>query len=158
MAVLVQQLIPADVSTVVFSANPVTGDGGEIVINANWGLGESIVGGRVMPDTYVVCKLDLSIHLRQVAKKERMTVPATGGTREVAVPRWLRTQPVLSDAQILETARLALALEASMGVPVDVECAYRDEMLYLLQCRPITALGKAKTVFDRMDIQRRMEP
>ncbi len=158
MAVLVQQLIPADVSAVVFSANPVTGDGTEIVINASWGLGESIVGGRVMPDMYVVRKQDLSIHVQQVARKECMTVPATGGTREVAVPRWLRTHPVLSDTQILETARLALALEASMGVPVDVECAYRNEMLYLLQCRPITALGKATTVFDPMDIERRVEP
>lgn len=139
MAVLVQQLIPADVSAVVFSAHPVTGDRAEIVINANWGLGESIVGGRVTPDTYVVRRPDLAIHLRQVAAKERMAVPAKEGTREVAVPRWMRTQPALSDAQILEVSHLGMALEASMGTPVDVECAYRDERLYLLQCRPITA-------------------
>jgi pyruvate,water dikinase len=48
---------------------------------------------------------------------------------------------VLSDAQILEIAHLGLALEASMGAPVDVECVYRNKVLYLLQCRPITALG-----------------
>jgi pyruvate,water dikinase len=142
MAVLVQQLIPADVSAVVFSAHPVTGNQAEIVINANWGLGESIVGGRVTPDTYVVRKPDLSIPLRKLAKKERMAVPAKEGTREVAVPRWMRTQPVLSDAQILEVARLGMALEASMGAPVDVECAYRNEVLYLLQCRPVTAIGQ----------------
>jgi pyruvate, water dikinase len=141
MAVLVQQLIPADASAVVFSAHPVTGNRAEIVINANWGLGESIVDGCVTPDTYVVRRPDLAIHLRQVAEKARMAVPAKEGTREVAVPRWMRTQPALSDAQILEVARLGMALEASMGTPVDVECAYRDEVLYLLQCRPITALG-----------------
>jgi len=54
IAVLVQQLIPADVSSVVFSANPVTGSRDEVMINASWGLGESIVGGTVTPDTYVV--------------------------------------------------------------------------------------------------------
>jgi len=136
--VLVQQLIPADVSAVVFSAHPVTGNRAEIVINANWGLGESIMDGRVTPDTYVVRRPDLVIHLCQVAEKERMAVPEQEGTREVAVPRWMRTQPVLSDAQVLEVARLAIALEASMGTPVDVECAYRNGTLYLLQCRPIT--------------------
>lgn len=56
LAVLVQQFIPSDVSAVVFSANPVTGNRHEVVINASWGLGESVVGGRVNPDTYVVRK------------------------------------------------------------------------------------------------------
>jgi phosphoenolpyruvate synthase/pyruvate phosphate dikinase len=138
MAVLVQQLIPADVSGVVFSANPITGNRAECVINANWGLGESIVGGRVTPDAYVVRKADLAIQQCQVADKERMTVPAANGTREISVPRWLRRQPVLSGEQIVEMARLSITLEATMGWPVDVECAYRGGELYLLQCRPIT--------------------
>jgi pyruvate,water dikinase len=139
MAVLIQQLIPADVSAVVFSANPVTGNREESFINASWGLGESIVGGRVTPDTYVVCKADLAIQQRQVADKERMTVPAANGVREISVPRWLRRQPVLTGDQIVEIARLSIRLEATMGWPVDVECAYRRGELYLLQCRPITA-------------------
>jgi phosphoenolpyruvate synthase/pyruvate phosphate dikinase len=139
MAVLVQQLIPADVSAVVFSANPVTGNREECLINASWGLGESIVGGSVTPDAYVVCKADLAIQQRQIADKARMTVLAANGTREIPVPRWLRRQPVLSGEQIVEMARLAITLEATMGWPVDVECAYRHGELYLLQCRPITA-------------------
>jgi phosphoenolpyruvate synthase/pyruvate phosphate dikinase len=139
MAVLVQQLIPADVSAVVFSANPVTGNREESLINASWGLGESIVGGSVTPDAYVVRKADLAIQQRQIADKERMTIPATNGTREISVPRWLRRQPVLSGEQIVEMACLSIRLEATMGWPVDVECAYRHGKLYLLQCRPITA-------------------
>lgn len=138
MAVLVQQLIPADVSAVVFSANPITGNRAECVINASWGLGESIVGGRVTPDAYVVRKADLAVQERQIADKERMTVPAANRTREISVPRWLRRQPVLTDDQIVEMARLSIRLEATMGWPVDVECAYRGGELYLLQCRPIT--------------------
>ncbi|MBI3967120.1 MAG: PEP/pyruvate-binding domain-containing protein [Chloroflexi bacterium] len=74
LAVLVQQLVPADVSAVVFSANPVTNDRDEVLINASWGLGESVVGGTVTPDAYVVRKHDLAVVSRQIADKRRMTV------------------------------------------------------------------------------------
>jgi pyruvate,water dikinase len=69
-----------------------------------------------------------------------MTVPAARGTREVAVPRFLQQQASLSDVQVAEMAKLALALEATLGYPVDVEAAFAGGELYLLQCRPITTL------------------
>jgi pyruvate,water dikinase len=141
LAVLVQHLVPADVSAVVFSANPVTSARDEIVINASWGLGESIVGGTVTPDTYVVAKADLSVRSRRIAEKARMTVPAEGGTREVDVPRFLRAQPALTDAQAAEMAELAVRLEEATGRPVDVEAAFAGGSLHLLQCRPITTLA-----------------
>jgi pyruvate,water dikinase len=56
VAVLVQQLIPAEVSGVVFSANPVSGSREEVMINSTWGLGESLVSGKVTPDTLIVRK------------------------------------------------------------------------------------------------------
>ncbi|CAG0930749.1 Prodigiosin synthesizing transferase PigC [Thermoflexales bacterium] len=140
VAVLVQQLIMADVSAVVFSADPRTGDTDQIVINATWGLGESLVGGSVTPDLYLVRKRDLKIVERQVSAKLYMTVAGTDGTREVAVPRGLQTESTLRDDQIVALARLARALELNQGWPVDVECAYQDEQVYLLQCRPITTL------------------
>jgi pyruvate,water dikinase len=141
MAVLVQQFIPADVAAVVFSANPVTGNLNEIMINANWGLGESIVSGATTPDTFIVRKSDLAVILRQVADKAQMTVPAPGGTRLMPAPRLLRRQPSLDDEQSLELACLGLTLEQTMNQPVDVECAYLGRTLYLLQCRPITTLS-----------------
>jgi pyruvate,water dikinase len=140
LAVLVQQLVASDVSAVVFSANPVTGHRDEVLINASWGLGESIVGGTVTPDTFVVRKSDLAVTDRTIAEKQRMTISVPGGTREVDVPRFLRAQPSLSEAQSIEMARLALSLETTMGCAVDVECAYAGGQLYLLQCRPITTL------------------
>jgi pyruvate, water dikinase len=140
LAVLVQRLVTADVSAVVFSANPVTGSRDEIVINASWGLGESIVGGTVTPDTYVIRKDDQSISSRMIAEKRRMTVSVPGGTREVDVPRFMRGKPTLDDNRAVEMARLALQLETTMGWPVDVECAYDPNQLFLLQCRPITTL------------------
>jgi len=144
IAILVQQLVPADVSAVLFSANPVTGSRNEVLINASWGLGESIVGGTVTPDTYVVRKADQAVVSRQVAEKRRMTVMASGGTREVEVPRFLRNQQTLSDDQATEMTRLVMALEERMGHPVDVECAYHAGQLHLLQCRPITTLAPSR--------------
>lgn len=140
LAVLVQQLAPADISAVVFSANPVTGRRDEVVINASWGLGESIVGGSVTPDTVVVHKPGRTIVQRQIGDKARMTILSDAGAREVPVPRPMRSQPAVSDEQALEMADLAITLEKTMGWPVDVECAYAHGRLALLQCRPITTL------------------
>src|SRR5262245_10344267 len=141
LAVLVQQLVPADAAAVVFSANPVTGSRDEVVINAGWGLGESIVRGTVTPDTYVIRKSDLAVVCRDIAEKRHMTILAPTGTHEVPVPHKHQRAPSMDDSQVIESARLSLALESAMGWPVDIECAYRGRDLYLLQCRPITTLG-----------------
>ena len=140
IAVLVQELVASDVSAVAFSANPLTGGLDEIMINASWGLGESIVGGTVTPDTFVVTKQRTEIVWKAVALKERMTVLAESGTLEVEVPPDLRSRPSLDDARILEVARLVTLLEATSGFPVDIECAIARDTLFLLQCRPITTL------------------
>jgi phosphoenolpyruvate synthase/pyruvate phosphate dikinase len=145
LAVLVQHLVPADVAAVAFSANPLTGSRDEVVINASWGLGESIVGGTVTPDTYLVRKRDLAVTDRRIADKRRMTVSVPGGTREVDVPRFLRERPALDAGQAAAIARLTADLESTMGWPVDVECAFAGEHLYLLQCRPITTLRDGGT-------------
>ena len=142
MAVLVQQLVPADSSAVIFSANPVTRNRDEIVINASWGLGESIVGGSVSPDTFTIDKGDLSVTESKISDKEVMTVLVPDGTKEVPVPRFMRSQPTLSDEQVIALARLAISLEDQMGWPVDVESAYCGEELFLLQCRLITTLNE----------------
>ncbi|HJS18619.1 MAG TPA: PEP/pyruvate-binding domain-containing protein [Anaerolineales bacterium] len=141
LAVLVQQLIASDVSAIVFSANPITRNREEVIINASWGLGESLVGGTVTPDTFVVRKSDLAVTSRNIADKEHMTVLVPGGTREVNVPHFLRTAACLAEVQLIEVAQMALSLEATMGYAVDIECTYASGKLYLLQCRPITTLG-----------------
>jgi pyruvate,water dikinase len=104
-------------------------------------LGESIVGGTVTPDTFIVNKSDRTITSRMIADKQRMTVPVEGGTDEVDAPRFLRTIPSLNDEQVVEMAELAHNLEKAMGYAVDVECAYAGGKLYLLQCRPVTTLN-----------------
>ena len=140
-AVLVQLLVPADASGVVFSANPVTGARDEIVVNAAFGLGESVVSGTVTPDAIVVGRDDLAVRDHAVADKRAMTVAIPGGgTREVPVPGCLRTRPAVDAAQARAAARLAAALERETGGPVDIEVAWVGSGLFLLQCRPITTL------------------
>jgi pyruvate,water dikinase len=141
IAVLVQQQVLSDVSIIAFSANPVTGNRAEMVITAAWGLGESLVGGTVTPDTWMVRHDDGALLDERIGEKRRMTVAVDGGVREVDVPRILRGVPALQTEQVAEVARLAAALQVDAGHPVDIECAIAGGQLYLLQCRPITTLN-----------------
>lgn len=148
IAVLIQQLVYSDVSAVVFSADPRGSRAAgcnHIIINATWGLGESLVSGAVTPDLYVVRKHDLRLLERQVASKDCMTVLQASGTRQAPTPRLMREEPTLKDHQALELARLALTLEKRCGWAVDLECAFAHEHLYLLQCRPITTMNYQRT-------------
>ncbi len=141
MAVLVQEMIEADTAGVAFTANPVTANKDEILINAAWGLGPSIVDGTVTPDTFVISKMGPEIIRRELSDKEVMTVPSEGGTQEVPVPNNMRLGPSLTDEQSLEIARMGIELERILGWPVDYEWAIADDRLWLLQCRPITTLS-----------------
>jgi pyruvate,water dikinase len=142
IAVLVQLLVESVASAVVFSANPINGALEEVMITSSWGLGESVVGGAVTPDLFVLKRPGFQVLDRQIYSKEVMTVIAEGGTREIEVPSELRERSSLDTSQIIEMGRLAQKLELAMGWPVDIECAIAYDELYLLQCRPITAIGR----------------
>ncbi|MBL8151637.1 MAG: PEP/pyruvate-binding domain-containing protein [Blastocatellia bacterium] len=139
MAVLVQQMVIADISVVAFSANPLNGSREEILINANWGLGESIVSGIVTPDTYTVRKKDFFVVSRHIGEKQIMTIASSNGTEKISVPRIMRKQAVLDESKIREIAETILFLEEVLGYAVDIESVYKGSRLYLLQCRPITS-------------------
>ena len=143
MAVVVMEMVPAQVAGVAFTVNPITGNADEIVINASWGLGEGIVSGRVTPDNFVVRKRDLAIIQQQVFEKELMIQPdpsGRSGTVAVAVPPQRATAPALDDAGLVELARLCLEIEQRFGGPQDVEWAMGDGRFYVLQSRAVTAL------------------
>jgi pyruvate,water dikinase len=141
MAVLIQEMVRADASAVVFSANPATSNKGEILINSTWGLCESIVSGMSTPDSYVLNKDTKNLIDSDIAEKTTMTVPVGDGIQIVDVPTQLRCQPSLNNHQLTEIANLAMSLESKMGCPVDIECSYSLDNLYLLQCRPITGMS-----------------
>jgi rifampicin phosphotransferase len=138
LAVLVQRLVVADASGVAFSVDPVGGRSDRIVVNAGWGLGESMVGGTVTPDTWSVDKATLEPVETTLSEKGRMTVAVAGGTREVTVPKFLASRPSLTPEQLRDVAALARTLETEQGWPVDVEFAFGHGRLHLLQCRPVT--------------------
>jgi pyruvate,water dikinase len=140
MAVVVQQFIFAEASAVAFSVNPVSGDRSEVVINANYGLGQAVVGGVTTPDMIVVRKDDFTEQVLTIGSKALMTVTAAKGTQQKTVPREMRGLPALTPEQAAEIAELACRLESSYGWPVDLECAIEGSNVYLLQCRQITAL------------------
>ena len=142
LPVLVQLLVPADAAAVVFSVNPVAAGSAEVLVNAAFGLGESIVGGTVTPDEWALGRASLGVARRTIADKRRMTVRTAGGSREVDVPAPMRRLASISDEQARAAAALALRLEDELGFPVDLELAWTGDDLHLLQCRPITTLAQ----------------
>jgi pyruvate,water dikinase len=142
LAVVVQQMVSAEAAGVLFTANPVTGNRDEVVINAAWGLGETIVGGEVTPDSVLVDKVTGRMKKIEVGDKAVMRVPGTEGTIEVPVASHRRRKPVLTPQQAEELTRLGCQIEMLFGGPQDIEWAIADGRIYILQARPVTRLPK----------------
>jgi pyruvate,water dikinase len=148
MAVVVQQLVAAEVAGVLFTANPVTGARDELMINAAWGLGEAIVSGRVTPDTIVIDKQTGAIASQEIASKDLMTVRSHQGTREEPVPVDKRRRAALEPAQAAELARLGVKIEQLYGQPMDIEWAMCDGRIFIVQARPVTALPEPRAALE----------
>ena len=139
LAVVVQRLVNADASGVLFTADPVSGAREHLTINATWGLGESMVGGEVTADAVVVDRVSQTILARSVGDKAVMTLLAdAGGTTQASVPDARRHAAVLTDEQVLRLARTGLDIERLYGRPMDVEWALSNDSLFVVQARPIT--------------------
>ena len=142
MAVVVQLMVPSEVSGILFTANPATGERSELIINSSFGLGEAVVGGQVTPDTFIVDRGDLSVKESILGPKEQQIVSdGEQGIRMEAVSEANRGLSSLSDAMLKELSETALRIEALYdGLPQDIEWAFCDGSLHLLQSRPITNL------------------
>ncbi|QYN39517.1 pyruvate, phosphate dikinase [Pseudonocardia sp. DSM 110487] len=140
LAVVVQELVDADAAGVLFTADPVTGATDRMVVNATWGLGESLVGGQVTPDELVLDAATGAVRERRTGDKEVMTVRTPDGPAERPVPAERRRAPVLDDARAAELAALGRRIAAHYGRPMDVEWTLAHGMLAIVQARPITGL------------------
>jgi len=140
IAVVVQQMVDAEAAGVAMTLHPATGDRTKIVIDASYGLGETIVSGAVTPDHFVVDKVLLELLESTIGTKHVELVADPGARcvveREVASERAAR--PSLHAAQVREVAELAKRAERHYGCPQDVEWALRDGEVVLLQSRPET--------------------
>lgn len=139
--VVVQQLVAADCAGVVFTVNPVTG-ADELVVEAAWGLGESVVAGRVTPDLYRLGH-DGTVFERTMGDKDTAIMPSTGGgTYEAHLDAERAARPCLDAARLRTLHALALACTRAFGSQLDLEWAFVGPSVYLLQWRPVTASGR----------------
>lgn len=137
LAVVVQQQIDSDVAGVAFSLNPVTNDYDEAVIDANWGLGTTVVDGTVSPDHFVVNKVDQCVVEATIGtKKVSVRLDSRSGTQEQVESRAEKRS--LSDAQVRELTDMLCRIEALYEHPVDIEWAFAGDQLHVVQARPIT--------------------
>jgi pyruvate,water dikinase len=136
VAAVVQRMVWPNVSGIAFTCDPVTGKD-QIVIEATWGLGESIASGAVTPDRFVLSPdgmvLDSSVGIKDVA-----VVAREEGTAESPVDPGLRNVPCIDSTSIAAVAELARKCEALFGQPQDVEWALSAGEIWLLQSRPVT--------------------
>ncbi len=136
MAVVVQELVPAEVSAVAFTKNPMSSRGDEILVNATWGLGEAIVSGTITPDTIILDKATLRVRSAQVGEKRwRVDIQEGGGTTTIPVTA---SGFALNEALLGALGELCQKVEDGFGAPVDIEAAYARGRWYLVQARPIT--------------------
>jgi len=142
MAVVVQAMVPSQVSGILFTANPATGERSEIIVNSSFGLGEAVVSGQVTPDTYIVDKETLNAKDTVIGPKAQQVVAdGSQGTRLADVDEASRGESSLTDNMLRQLSATAIDIEKLYdGVPQDIEWAVVDDDLYLLQSRPITNL------------------
>jgi pyruvate,water dikinase len=138
VGVVIQTLLDPESAGVMFTQNPITG-ADERVIEASWGLGEAVVAGLVIPDHYRLDRTGQVLERKPGRKSIAIRTLATGGTFEEEVPADRVEQPCLDDDQVAQLSRLALRCEQVYGSARDIEWAFADGTLYLLQCRAVTA-------------------
>jgi pyruvate,water dikinase len=139
MAVVIQTIVAAEKSGVLFTVNPATGSDDEFVVSAAYGLGEAVVSGAVDPDTVVLARSTGAVRKETLGAKEERIDPLPGGgcqTRVVSCSE--RSVPVLSAAELGELHQQGTRLEQLMGAPQDVEWAVAGGKLWILQSRPVT--------------------
>ena len=155
LAVIVQRMVAADVAGVMFTANPVTGARDETIVEASGGLGEALVSGLVTPDHFVLrnTRHRWQIVERQPGRREVEVRPRAGGGVE-QVAGGTASVPALPDAVLLQLARMGASIARHFGRPQDIEWAWADGKLWVLQSRPITALPEPPTRRNRFDPSR----
>ncbi|WP_300462118.1 PEP/pyruvate-binding domain-containing protein [Desulfobacula sp.] len=150
ISVAVQKMAKSRSAGVGFTANPNTGDRGKIVIEGNWGTGESVVQGISKVDIFSVSKETLEIVEQQINKKTRQIVIKEKGILEMEIPENQQSLPCLEPEEVKLLAKIARDTELHYGVPLDIEWAVDVELefpdnIFLVQARPITAIIEKKS-------------
>jgi pyruvate,water dikinase len=150
-------MVNARAAGVVFTADPNTGDLSKMILEANWGLGESVVSGELVPDTYIVDKETLRICERKLGTKKKYVTFRELGVIEQETPLHKRSTFCLNDEEVAEVGRLAVVLERHFGVPQDAEWAIDEDFSFpknviLLQTRAAVIAQKKSPVDQVVDL------
>jgi pyruvate,water dikinase len=143
LAVVVQRMVHSEISGVMFSSDPSTG-APEILIEAGYGLGESIVGGEITPDTYKIAQDKFEIIGKKISKQTWMyTKNEQGDTfKEDIIPE-LQERQKITDEQIVAVAKVGVEIEEHYGAPMDIEWCIENNEIYIVQARPVTTIRDA---------------
>lgn len=144
LAAVVQKMVESDKSGIAFTVDPISGNKRTMVIEAIYGLGEYIVGGKVNPDHYEIDKQSLVILKKQVAPQKIKLTKKGRANKEVIVTKNQQNQQKLSDEEIIKVAITIAEIEKHYYFPQDIEWAIEGDQLYIVQSRPITTLAQVK--------------
>lgn len=141
LAVVVQRMINSQVSGVMFTTNPITGEY-VAIIEAAYGLGEYVVGGVVTPDTYIVDKKTMNISDKKISVQKIGLVQKDGATKQVEINEIYQNAQKLKDEEIKKLTEVGKLIETHYKAPMDVEWCEEDGKIYVVQARPITTIKK----------------
>ncbi len=158
ISVGVQKMVNSRAAGVMFTINPVTGNHDEIVIEGNFGLGETVVSGAVNPDDFVVDKSAMKIKSRRIARKTVKYIrdPKTGKTIHLDIPEGEQKLVCITDTEIMFLSELAKRIEKHYNKPMDIEWAIDQDLSYpenmmLVQARPETIFGSKSQEASKME-------
>jgi len=157
IGVAILKMVHARSAGICFTADPNTGDDSVVIIEGNWGLGESVVSGAATPDRFTVLKKNLEIKGKTICKKLQKVSFSENGTIEEEIKHKEQEIPCLTDEEVIELARSAISLEKQLGVPQDMEWAVDEdfqgiESIFWLQTRPAVISAKANPLDMVIDL------
>ena len=138
MAVVVQEMIPAEISGITFTTHPLKEK--TLLIEVSYGIGDMIVSGEVEPDDYIVDRETLGIVEKKIGRKDKMNVGEDGSTKVIVLEKALINKQVLSYDKVKEIAKNCLKVEKIFKYPQDIEWCISNNKLWLLQSRAITGV------------------
>lgn len=141
LAVVVQRMISSDRSGIMFTVDP-NSELPHIIIEAGYGLGEALVGGKVTPDTYCVDKFHRKILNKRISNQTWMLIRGESGEcMRMEVPSEITKEQKITDKQIYELAEIGNQIEMHYNKPMDIEWCIEKDQIYIVQARPITTLS-----------------
>ena len=146
MAVIIQEMVESKISGVLFTANVINNNRNQMMINSNYGLGETITNNTANTDMFILNKEKFDIVKKIIGRKEKMSIKNPEGPHTVIIEtdQELRTTSSLNEDQLRQLYDLGIRLEKAFNYPQDIEWAYEFDKLYTLQTRPITTLKNEK--------------